>query len=629
MTDRQRLERPGHARPATSRPRCASLLASSPRARTPAYVPARVLNLVVRRRPRVAAARSPTGCARVGRYHPSRTIVCAVEPRPHDARRGRDDRGAVGDPATGELGAAARDGRASTCGERHLAHLDPIVDPLVVTDLADVRVVAARPPRGGRRAAATSRRSCCSTRVDEPDAARRGPPRARSSPSEAYVVDLAWLRSTPWRERIAATFDPPQLRPELRTISAVTVRHHPESAVAGAAAARLAGRRGWAGSPSPLVARQRARCTARPHARRQDVRAAAGARPRRMSVRGLAGLDARDRVGARAARWTAGPGGLRARYRDTQAAPSASGRSSAPRAARRASSARASARRCCATRPTGPALEARRGAAAVKQVACGDVPLGGSPFPPIAEYAFLSDCEVTALVAPSGDDRVDVPAADGRRRRSSARCSTATPAASGSARPTRPSPPAAATCPGTMVLETTWGTRTGWVIVRDVLLVGPWHHEDERSHTHRRAPDRLRRRPRPAAHAALRQRLGRDGPRLRRRCSTTGARRCAWEYVEDGYHKARAHAPTATTLRAHARHRPAPGLRGRQRPRAHHDARRRRRLRRAVVERARRAGELRRAPTSGSSAPPTTGTSGCRAASSPTTRGASTCSAAR
>jgi GH15 family glucan-1,4-alpha-glucosidase len=28
--------------------------------------------------------------------------------------------------------------------------------------------------------------------------------------------------------------------------------------------------------------------------------------------------------------------------------------------------------------------------------------LGGSPFPPIADYGFLSDCEVCALVAPSG-----------------------------------------------------------------------------------------------------------------------------------------------------------------------------------------------------------------------------------
>src|ERR1700674_4604152 len=26
-----------------------------------------------------------------------------------------------------------------------------------------------------------------------------------------------------------------------------------------------------------------------------------------------------------------------------------------------------------------------------------------SPFPPIADYAFLSDCEVTALIAPSGN----------------------------------------------------------------------------------------------------------------------------------------------------------------------------------------------------------------------------------
>src|SRR5438067_13418545 len=38
-----------------------------------------------------------------------------------------------------------------------------------------------------------------------------------------------------------------------------------------------------------------------------------------------------------------------------------------------------------------------------------------------------------------------------------------------------------------MVLETSWGTTTGWIIVRDVLLIGPWHHETELSHTHRGA----------------------------------------------------------------------------------------------------------------------------------------------
>jgi GH15 family glucan-1,4-alpha-glucosidase len=42
--------------------------------------------------------------------------------------------------------------------------------------------------------------------------------------------------------------------------------------------------------------------------------------------------------------------------------------------------------------------------------------------------------------------------------------------------------------PGTMVLETSWGSGSGWIIVRDVLLIGNWHHENDRSHTHRRAP---------------------------------------------------------------------------------------------------------------------------------------------
>jgi len=46
--------------------------------------------------------------------------------------------------------------------------------------------------------------------------------------------------------------------------------------------------------------------------------------------------------------------------------------------------------------------------------AMGDVALAGSPIPPIAEYAFLSDCETTALVAPSGNvEWLCVPRMDG------------------------------------------------------------------------------------------------------------------------------------------------------------------------------------------------------------------------
>ncbi len=116
-----------------------------------------------------------------------------------------------------------------------------------------------------------------------------------------------------------------------------------------------------------------------------------------------------------------------------------------------------------------------------------DRPIGASPFPPIAEYAFLSDCEVTALVAPGGAiewmclPRMDGPSVFGAML----------DRAAGSFRlgPADVTVPAGRRyIPGTMVLETTWGTRSGWLIVRDVLLIGPWHHEAERSESHRRAP---------------------------------------------------------------------------------------------------------------------------------------------
>src|SRR3954465_10869462 len=42
--------------------------------------------------------------------------------------------------------------------------------------------------------------------------------------------------------------------------------------------------------------------------------------------------------------------------------------------------------------------------------------------------------------------------------------------------------------PGTNVLETTWMTRMGWLVVRDALSIRPWRDEQERSRAHRRAP---------------------------------------------------------------------------------------------------------------------------------------------
>src|SRR5690348_14882213 len=112
---------------------------------------------------------------------------------------------------------------------------------------------------------------------------------------------------------------------------------------------------------------------------------------------------------------------------------------------------------------------------------------GPSPFPPIADYGFLSDCETTALVAPSGNiewlclPRMDSPSVFAALLDRGAGGFRLGPAE------TRV-PAARRYLPGTMVLETSWGTPTGWIIVRDVLLIGPWHHTASPTDHHRRAP---------------------------------------------------------------------------------------------------------------------------------------------
>jgi GH15 family glucan-1,4-alpha-glucosidase len=135
----------------------------------------------------------------------------------------------------------------------------------------------------------------------------------------------------------------------------------------------------------------------------------------------------------------------------------------------------------------GDPLTRRAPARTVVRQLAPSVPLGGSPFPPIADYGFLSDCETVALVAPSGSvewmclPRVDSPSVFGAildRGAGTFRIGPAGVAVPASRR----------YLPGTMVLETSWDAGSGWIIVRDVLLIGNWHHEDDRSHSHRRAP---------------------------------------------------------------------------------------------------------------------------------------------
>ncbi len=110
-----------------------------------------------------------------------------------------------------------------------------------------------------------------------------------------------------------------------------------------------------------------------------------------------------------------------------------------------------------------------------------------STFPPIAEYAFLSDCEVTALVAPSGNvEWLCLPRAD-----SPSVFAAVLDRAAGGFRigPADVLVPAARRyLPGSLMLETTWKTKTGWLIVRDALCVCRWYHDERRSAAWRRAP---------------------------------------------------------------------------------------------------------------------------------------------
>jgi hypothetical protein len=145
--------------------------------------------------------------------------------------------------------------------------------------------------------------------VDEPDL-RQALRHARALLKRVYVVDLAWLRTTPWRERVAATFDPLNLRPDLRVMSAVTVRHHPDSAIAAVLLVGwLASRLGW--QISSLLPRD-GRLVGSAHTRRQDVRIALEPAPAQQ-VRGLAGVTLETASG-RHLSLDRGPGGLKAHY---------------------------------------------------------------------------------------------------------------------------------------------------------------------------------------------------------------------------------------------------------------------------------------------------------------------------
>jgi glucose-6-phosphate dehydrogenase assembly protein OpcA len=247
-----------------------------------AFVPARVINLVVIV-DRDFRGEIENRLERVGRYHPSRLVLCAVEPGRTQidawASIGTDDR-----PNAGEI-SVGRERIELAVGPRHLPTIDTIVDSLLVPDLATV----VWSPHGHTEAVDALRRLAQIVLIDSQDepAVAAALERAADLASDAYVVDLAWLRSTPWRERVAAAFDPPADRAGLRRIAGVTVRHREDSLAAALLfCGWLSSRLGWRpGSVSPVSGGRR---VGRASGRRQDIRVTL--EPTDQTAPGLAGV---------------------------------------------------------------------------------------------------------------------------------------------------------------------------------------------------------------------------------------------------------------------------------------------------------------------------------------------------
>ena len=267
-----------------------------------AYAPARVLNLIVIV-DREWRGEIANRLERVGRYSASRTIMCVVE-------QGRDHISAWArmeapdyDPPPGEI-AAVTEMVEIDVGPQHLPVLDTVVDPVIVPELLTI----VWSPHGHDEAVDALRKLTDVILLDsvvdpDPDEALQ---RVEALAEHAYVVDLAWLRSTPWRERVAATFDPRDMRELLPAISGVTVRYRPDSTAAALLfCGWLASRLGW--KVSPLIG-SGGKLHGHAHARKQDVHIRLDQHPEQ-NVPGLAGVTVETAHGV-AVSLDRAPGGL-------------------------------------------------------------------------------------------------------------------------------------------------------------------------------------------------------------------------------------------------------------------------------------------------------------------------------
>lgn len=263
--------------------------------------PARVLNLVVIV-DREWKGEIANRLERVGRYHASRTVLCAIEPA-----RSKLDAVAVmsyEEPKNGNFG-VIRERVEIDMGTEHLSGLETIIDPVVVSALPTVLWS----PHGHEHAVDALLPLTDVMLIDSDDLRRPSTALARATrlAEVAYVVDLAWLRTTPWRERLAASFDPPSRRVGLQRISEVRIRHREDSrASALLLAGWLASRLRWL--PSVLEPVDGSPATAGV-AERQDQPVAVALDPIDQPAPGLGGVTVSCELGLSLS-LDRGPGGL-------------------------------------------------------------------------------------------------------------------------------------------------------------------------------------------------------------------------------------------------------------------------------------------------------------------------------
>ncbi len=279
-------------------------------------VPARVLNLVV------VADREWRGevanrLERVGRYHASRTILCTVE----EGKRTIDASATVSGDTTreGSVG-VLRESVEIALGPGHLSRIDTIVDPVLVSELPTVLWS----PHSFDEAVEALLTKVDVILIDTDDPVYfDGPGAALSraaqlSDSNVHVVDLAWLRTIAWRERLAGSFTEPTRVGLLDGVRRIYVRHHDGSIVSALLLTGwLASRLGWSPSPLEPAPGGASRATA--------TREGAGAvtiefDPVQQSIRGLAGVTVSGSSGFSLS-FDRAPGGLIAREQRAGAKP--------------------------------------------------------------------------------------------------------------------------------------------------------------------------------------------------------------------------------------------------------------------------------------------------------------------